>query len=92
MQEQLFTWCQVFSILRAERFYAKPSKCQFFAPELEFVGFVVSATCISHHESNIKAVLEWPTSTSTTFSVSFYEFVVFTNALGKKITARWWPP
>ena len=42
-QEHLPHLRQVFSILRAERIYAKPSKCQFFASELEFVGFVVSA-------------------------------------------------
>ena len=52
------------SILRAERFYAKPSKCQFFASELEFVGFVVSAKGISPQESKLKAVREWPTPTS----------------------------
>ena len=38
---------QVFSILRAERFYAKPSKCQFFASELEFAGFVFSARALA---------------------------------------------
>ena len=42
-QEHLPLLRQVSSILRAERFYAKPSKCQFFASELEFVGFVFSA-------------------------------------------------
>ena len=64
MQEHLLTWCQVFSILRAERFYAKPSECQFFDPELEYVRFVVSAKGISPQESKLKAVHEWPTPTS----------------------------
>ena len=56
---------QVFSIFRAERFYAKPSKCQFFASELEFVGFVVSANGISPHESKVKSICEWHNPTST---------------------------
>ena len=63
-QEHLLHLRQVFSILRAERFYAKPSKCQFFASELEFVGFVVSAKGISPQESKLKVVREWPTPTS----------------------------
>ena len=46
-QEHLPHLRQVFSILRAERFHAKPAKCQFFTSELEFVGFVVSAKGIS---------------------------------------------
>ena len=41
-QEHLPLLRQVSSILRAERFYAKPSKGQFFASELKFVGFEVS--------------------------------------------------
>ena len=57
MQEHLLTWCQVFSFLRAERFYAKPSECQFFDPELEYVRFVVSATGISPQESNSRLSL-----------------------------------
>ena len=63
-QEHLLYLRRVFSILRAERFYAKRSKCQFFASELEFVGFVVSAKGISPQESKLKAVREWPTTTS----------------------------
>ena len=57
-QEHLLHLPQVFSILRAERFYAKPSKCQFFASVLEFVGFVVSAKGISPQESKLKALCE----------------------------------
>ena len=63
-QEHLLLLRQVFSILRAERFYAKPSKCQFFASELEFVGFVISANGIILQERTLKAVREWPTPTS----------------------------
>ena len=91
-QEHLLHLCQVFSILRAKRFYAKPSKCHFFASELEFVRFVVSAKGISPQESKLTAVREWPTPTSAKDIRTFFcEFVVFTNALSKT-TARWWPP
>ena len=64
LQEHLPLLRQVFSISRAERIYAKPSKCQFFASELEFVGFGVSAKGISPQENKLKAVREWPTPTS----------------------------
>ena len=63
-QEHLLHLRQVFSILRAERFYAKPSKCQFLASELEFVGFVVSAKGINPQESKFNVVRAWPTPTS----------------------------
>ena len=63
-QEHLLHLRQVFSSLRAERFHAKPLKCQFFTSEFEFVGFVVSAKGISPQESKLKAVREWPSPTS----------------------------
>ena len=90
MQEHLPHLRQVFSILRAERFYAKPSKCQFFASELEFVGFEVSANGISPQESKLNAVREWPTPTSAKDIRTIWGIYGFTNALFKT-TVRYGP-
>ncbi|CAI7743062.1 unnamed protein product [Closterium sp. NIES-53] len=35
---------KVFEVLRREQLYAKQSKCEFFLPEVEFLGHVVSAS------------------------------------------------
>ena len=71
MKEQLLNLCQVSFILRAERFYAKPSTCLFVASELKFVRVVVTANGISHLESKLNAVREWLTPLPPKISVHF---------------------
>ena len=46
--------------LREHSLYAKLSKCSFFQPEVEFLGFMVGRNGISMEQSKIKAVLDWP--------------------------------
>ena len=90
-QEHLPHLRQVSSILIAVRFYAKPSKCQFFVSELEFVGFVVSAKGISPQESKLKAICEWHNPTSAKDIRTFLGIFGFHQRFVKN-TARWWPP
>ena len=46
--------------LREHSLYAKLSKCSFFQPQVEFLGFMVGRNGISMEHSKIKAVLDWP--------------------------------
>ena len=45
--------------LRATELYAKPSKCQFFQQEVEFLGFVVGTQGIRMDPKRVQAIKEW---------------------------------
>ena len=55
---------KVLGVLRRHQFYAKLSKCEFFRPRVEFVGFRVSDGKIEMMEDKVKAVTDWPTPTT----------------------------
>ena len=46
--------------LRAARLFAKQSKCDFFRPEVEFLGYRVSGDGLAVDPGKVKAVAEWP--------------------------------
>ena len=46
--------------LRAARLFAKQSKCEFFRPEVEFLGYRVSVDGLAVDPGKVKAVAEWP--------------------------------
>ena len=82
-QEHLLHLRQVFSILRAERFYAKPSKCQFFLPNLILSALLSAPRPLSPREVSsrlsVSGLLQLPPRTS----VPFWEFVVLPTLCSK---------
>jgi hypothetical protein len=50
----------VFKVLQAESLSAKLKKCQFFRPEVAFLGHIISAEGIKPDPDKILAVQEWP--------------------------------
>ena len=52
---------KVLELLRANKLYAKSSKCEFFKNEMSFLGHVVGSKGISMEPSKVKAIIEWPT-------------------------------
>ncbi|CAI5476246.1 unnamed protein product [Closterium sp. Yama58-4] len=65
---------KVFEVLRREKLYAKQSKCEFFLPEVEFLGHVVSASGIRTDPKKIAAVQDWVAPTSVKELQSFLGF------------------
>ncbi|CAI5482703.1 unnamed protein product [Closterium sp. Yama58-4] len=65
---------RVFEVLRREKLYAKQSKCEFFLPEVEFLGHVVSASGVRTDPKKIAAVQDWITLTSVKELQSFLGF------------------
>ena len=57
---------KVLDVLRREKLYAKESKCEFFKPEVEFLGHIVGRNGIRMMEDKVQAVKEWPTPTRVT--------------------------
>ena len=52
--------CKVLEILRQHKLYAKRSKCTFFTPQIEYLGFIVTQDRITVDLAKVKDILEWP--------------------------------
>lgn len=63
---------QVLSILRAEHFYATPSKCLFFTGRILFLGYQISGEGISVDTTKVAVIRDWPTPTIFTEARSFH--------------------
>lgn len=55
---------QVLDRLRANKLYAKLSKCEFFKSEIGFLGHTVSANGLGPEQSKISAIHDWPAPTT----------------------------
>ena len=45
--------------LRTAELYAKPSKCQFFQKEMEFLGFIVDEQGVRMDPDRVRTISEW---------------------------------
>ena len=52
---------KVLQTLRENEFYLKPTKCEFFKPELKYLGHIVSAAGIKPDPKKMEIVETWPT-------------------------------
>src|SRR6266487_5665092 len=50
---------QVCKRLREAELYAKPSKCQFYQQEIEFLGFIIGTYGIRMDPRRIQTIKEW---------------------------------
>ena len=56
----------VLQVLREHQLYAKFSKCDFYKPQIQYLGHIISKTGIVVDPKKIKAIKDWPTPTSVT--------------------------
>ncbi|XP_076913571.1 uncharacterized protein LOC143572239 [Bidens hawaiensis] len=68
---------QVLALLRKDSLYAAKKKCVFMAPEVLFLGYVVSGEGIQVDESKVAAIKQWPTPNSITEVRSFHGLASF---------------
>ncbi|KAJ9520707.1 hypothetical protein QJQ45_007569 [Haematococcus lacustris] len=61
----------VFDLLRANKLFAKMSKCEFMQLTLKFLGHVITAGAISVGPDKVRAVADWPLPSSLTQLQSF---------------------
>ena len=61
----------VLQILKERKLYAKLSKCEFWLPEVSFLGHVISGNGIAVDPSKVDAVLQWEAPRSVTEIRSF---------------------
>ncbi|XP_051127619.1 uncharacterized protein LOC127249069 [Andrographis paniculata] len=61
MEEHVEHIHSVLEVLRAEKLYANPKKCDFCVDKCIFLGFIVGAEGISVGEAKTQAIRDWPT-------------------------------
>jgi len=82
---------QVLSILAQEKLYGNLEKCHFFTPQVTFLGYVISAQGIHIDEDKVKAIREWPTSTSLHQVLSVHGLASFYRTFVKDFSTIWHP-
>ena len=58
--------CIVLQVLREHHLYAKFSKCDFYKPQIQYLGHIIFETRMAVDLENIKAIEDWPTHTNVT--------------------------
>ena len=67
---------RVLQILKENRLYLKPEKCEFKKDHVDYLGVVVSANGVAMDHEKIKAIADWPTPKKL---VHVQEFIGFLN-------------
>ncbi|KAA0037327.1 ty3-gypsy retrotransposon protein [Cucumis melo var. makuwa] len=62
---------QVLETLRANKLYAKFSKCEFWLKKVSFLGYVVSNEEVSVHPAKVEAITSWPRPSTVSEISSF---------------------
>ena len=76
-EEHLHRLKAVFKKLKAAGLKLKPSKCDLFKQQINYLGYVVSKEGVSTDPEKIKAVTEWPQLTTVTDFRSFLRFLSY---------------
>ena len=65
----------VLQVLKEQYLYAKFSKCDFYKPQIQYLGHIISKTGITVEPKNIKTIKDFPTPASVTEIMSFLGLV-----------------
>ena len=55
--------CIVLRLLREHQLYAKFSKCDFYKPQIQYLGHIISKKGIVFNTKNVKSIEDWLTHT-----------------------------
>ena len=72
---------EVLSLLRSHTLFANLKKCDFYSPQVTFLGFVVSTRGHEVDQEKVRAIQQWPTPTSATQVRSFQGLASFYRRL-----------
>lgn len=72
---------ETLQILREQQLYAKMSKCVFAAPQVEYLGHIISSEGVATDPNKILTVKTWPLPKTITQLRSFLGMVVITEGL-----------
>ncbi|GJX58806.1 RNA-directed DNA polymerase [Tanacetum coccineum] len=68
---------QLFEVLDREKLYGNLEKCDFFASQVTFLGYIVSAQGIQVDNKKIQAIQDWPVSQTIQQVRSFHGLAFF---------------
>jgi hypothetical protein len=68
---------QVLDRLRSAQLYLKLTKCEFFKPEVRFLGHIVSAEGIQADPAKVKVVASWPKPETVSDVKAFLGLAIF---------------
>jgi len=68
---------KVLEHLCSARLYARPEKCEFFSPSVDFLGYIVSRDGVRMDPDKLKAIAEWPVPLSVKQVMLFLGFCNF---------------
>ena len=64
-------------MLREHKLYAKFSKCDFYKPQIQYLGDIIFEAGMAVDPENIRTIKDWPTPTSVTDIKSFLGLVKY---------------
>ena len=76
-EEHLVRLQAVFDKLKAAGLKLKPSKCELFKKQINYLGHVIGHKGVGNDPDKIQAVTEWPRPTTVTEARSFLGFVSY---------------
>ncbi|KAM0066873.1 putative nucleotidyltransferase, Ribonuclease H [Helianthus debilis subsp. tardiflorus] len=68
---------QLFEVLAQERLFGNQEKCEFFSPQVTFLGYLISGDGIRADDKKVQAIRDWPTPTSIQQIRSFHGLASF---------------
>ncbi|XP_020677817.1 uncharacterized protein LOC110096287 [Dendrobium catenatum] len=68
---------EIFSVLQQNQLFLNPSKCEFAASTIYFLGFVISAAGVQVDRWKVETITNWPTPKTFTEICSFHGLVNF---------------
>ncbi|GKA46857.1 putative mitochondrial protein [Tanacetum coccineum] len=71
MQSYVKHLIEVLSVMREQQLYAKASKCIFGAPQVEYLGHIISGKGVSTYPNKIQTMVDWPVPTTLKQSRGF---------------------
>ncbi|XP_024013358.1 uncharacterized protein LOC112087717 [Eutrema salsugineum] len=68
---------EVLNVLRRDKLFTTVKKCEFGSPEVQILGYIVSARGLAVDPNKVSAIISWPLPKTLTDTRSFYNLASF---------------
>ncbi|PKU68694.1 RNA-directed DNA polymerase [Dendrobium catenatum] len=77
LESHLLHLRDVFEILRTQRLFVHPKKCQYLTNSISFLGFIISAEGVNADPAKVEAIIQWPIPQTITEVRQFHGLASF---------------